>query len=97
MVYIKNVDGVLMDMTPEEIEAVQAAAKQSELEAIKERCYFSRLERDSRLAASDLAVIRTLESGTAVSPAWVAYRQALRDVPQQAGFPDSIQWPVKPE
>ena len=28
---------------------------------------------------------------------WAAYRQALRDVPQQAGFPDNIQWPVKPE
>lgn len=28
---------------------------------------------------------------------WASYRQALRDVPQQAGFPDNIQWPVKPE
>ena len=24
------------------------------------------------------------------------YRQALRDVPLQAGFPDNITWPVKP-
>jgi len=24
------------------------------------------------------------------------YRQALRDVPQQAGFPSSITWPDKP-
>jgi len=28
--------------------------------------------------------------------AWAAYRQALRDIPQQAGFPTSITWPVKP-
>jgi hypothetical protein len=28
---------------------------------------------------------------------WAPYRQALRDVPQQVGFPDNIQWPVKPE
>jgi hypothetical protein len=28
--------------------------------------------------------------------AWIAYRQALRDVPQQAGFPSTINWPVKP-
>jgi hypothetical protein len=27
---------------------------------------------------------------------WAPYRQALRDVPQQAGFPDSIVWPTKP-
>ena len=28
--------------------------------------------------------------------AWAAYRQALRDVPSQAGFPWDIQWPVEP-
>lgn len=26
----------------------------------------------------------------------LAYRQALRDVPEQAGFPRQIDWPVKP-
>ena len=29
--------------------------------------------------------------------AWMAYRQALRDVPEQQGFPISIVWPEKPE
>jgi hypothetical protein len=28
---------------------------------------------------------------------YVQYRQDLLDVPQQAGFPDNINWPVKPE
>ena len=28
--------------------------------------------------------------------AWLAYRQALRDVPSQAGFPFSIDWPERP-
>ena len=28
--------------------------------------------------------------------AWVHYRQALRDVPQQSGFPSSVVWPTKP-
>ncbi|HDR8989929.1 TPA: phage tail assembly chaperone [Burkholderia vietnamiensis] len=27
---------------------------------------------------------------------WAAYRQALRDVPQQEGFPFSVEWPVSP-
>ena len=27
---------------------------------------------------------------------WQTYRQALRDVPSQAGFPDNITWPTKP-
>lgn len=29
--------------------------------------------------------------------AWKAYRQALRDVPEQEGFPFVINFPVKPE
>ena len=28
--------------------------------------------------------------------AWAAYRQALLDVPSQAGFPDNVTWPDKP-
>jgi hypothetical protein len=28
---------------------------------------------------------------------WAAYRQALRDVTTQAGFPVAVVWPVKPE
>ena len=28
--------------------------------------------------------------------AWAAYRQALRDVPAQAGFPDDVTWPEEP-
>ena len=28
---------------------------------------------------------------------WATYRQALRDVPTQAGFPDTITWPTEPE
>jgi hypothetical protein len=27
---------------------------------------------------------------------WQTYRQALRDVPQQAGFPSTINWPTAP-
>lgn len=28
--------------------------------------------------------------------AWATYRQALRDLPQQNGFPYSVEWPTKP-
>ena len=28
---------------------------------------------------------------------WAEYRQALRDVPEQAGFPDAVIWPSIPE
>lgn len=29
--------------------------------------------------------------------AWATYRQALRDVPDQASFPWEVQWPTQPE
>lgn len=28
--------------------------------------------------------------------AWANYRQALLDIPQQAGFPHDVVWPTKP-
>lgn len=28
--------------------------------------------------------------------AWLDYRQALLDIPQQEGFPDNVIWPTKP-
>lgn len=27
---------------------------------------------------------------------WAAYRQALRDIPQQSGFPENVVWPTEP-
>ena len=31
-----------------------------------------------------------------LSSEWIAYRQALRDLPAQTGFPNTITWPTKP-
>ena len=33
----------------------------------------------------------------AVSTPWATYRQALRDVPTQSGFPWDVTWPTQPE
>jgi hypothetical protein len=52
--------------------------------------------RDTLLDASDWIVVKSLEAGVAVPSNWVTYRQALRDVPAQEGYPDSITWPTKP-
>lgn len=29
--------------------------------------------------------------------AWLAYRQELRDITKQAGFPDNVVWPTRPD
>ena len=51
-----------------------------------------RIERDSLLADTDW----TASTDVTMSDEMRTYRQALRDVPSQAGFPDDVTWPVKP-
>lgn len=55
-----------------------------------------RKNRDTLLDASDWIVVKSLEAGVAIPSSWVTYRQALRDVPEQTGYPDAITWPTKP-
>lgn len=53
-----------------------------------------RADRNARLSACDWT---QLADAPVDSLAWGVYRQELREVPQQSGFPFSIQWPSKPE
>ena len=53
----------------------------------------ARAQRNSLLAASDWTQVADAPVDAA---AWAAYRQALRDVPQQDGFPSNVEWPSKP-
>jgi hypothetical protein len=49
-----------------------------------------RAERDKRLAATDFYMLQDAPA----SPMGVAeYRQALRDITEQEGFPDNVIWP----
>lgn len=54
-----------------------------------------RCKRNELLAQSDWTTTRALETTGALDPAWVQYRQALRDVTLQAD-PDSVVWPAPP-
>jgi hypothetical protein len=45
------------------------------------------IERSDYMALSDVTM----------SDEWTTYRQALRDVPQQDGFPANVTWPDQPE
>lgn len=56
----------------------------------------ARQERNSRLGASDWTQLAdsTLDADGIVL--WQSYRQSLRDVPQQPGFPFEIDWPEVP-
>lgn len=56
-----------------------------------------RRQRDRRLQESDWVVIRSYEQAENVPLEWTEYRQALRDIPQQTGFPSEVSWPTVPE
>ena len=52
----------------------------------------ARDKRNDLLAATDW----TANSDVTMTTEMTAYRQALRDVPTQSGFPTTITWPDKP-
>ena len=56
-----------------------------------------RSRRDGLLLDTDWLVIKSYERGQNIPAAWELYRQALRDITGQAGFPYSVDWPVKAE
>jgi len=51
-----------------------------------------RAQRDELLAASDHMAL-----ADRITDAWRTYRQALRDLPAQSGFPSTITWPTTPD
>ena len=55
-----------------------------------------RAKRNSLLSETDWLVIRSVEEGQPLSAEWVAYRSALRNVPEQSGFPQDVNWPTVP-
>lgn len=52
-----------------------------------------RSRRDSMLAETDWTQLADSTIDDASMVLWQSYRQALRDIPQQAGFPLDVEWP----
>lgn len=55
----------------------------------------ARKQRDALMATTDWTQLEDYPKGN--KAAWKTYRQQLRDVPQQAGFPETIIWPTSPD
>jgi len=53
-----------------------------------------RSQRNQNLKDSDWTQV---DDAPVDKAAWATYRQALRDVPTQSGFPWSVTWPAQPE
>ena len=72
-----------------------AAADEAAYKAMKdaEQAKSVRDSRNTKLTDCDWTQIA---DSTADKTAWATYRQALRDVPSQAGFPWTVTWPTQP-
>jgi hypothetical protein len=55
-----------------------------------------RAERNQKLAETDWVVTASLEKEQEIPSDWKIYRQALRDITEQQGFPFDIVWPSEP-
>ena len=75
-----------------------AAQHEAEYKARKdaEQAKSVRDSRGQKLKDTDWVVIKHLERNENIPGVWEVYRQALRDVPIQQGFPWTVVWPDEP-
>lgn len=85
-------DGVVRDLTQEEIDQLNWERSNENPARQQKMARRVRSERDSLLQETDWMAL----SDVTMTPEVAAYRQALRDVPEQEGFPFEVVWPTKP-
>ena len=77
-------------LTADEILAMEVEAEAAEAAEAAE----VRKERDAKLASTDWTQVA---DAPVDQVPWAVYRQSLRDVPAQVGFPSTIEWPTEPQ
>lgn len=80
--------------TAEEEAESDAALAKWEAESADRKAAEIRQQRNENLKETDWTQLVDAPVDHAV---WFAYRQALRDITAQPGFPSDINWPIKPE
>lgn len=89
----KYVNGVVVELTASEIEQLEAQEAAYVAEEGERIASDMRNQRNRLLAETDWMAL----SDNTMTPEWASYRQALRDITAQEGFPYSVVWPTKPE
>lgn len=56
-----------------------------------------RSQRDAKLSVTDYLIVPDYPISPEDLEAVKVYRQALRDIPEQSGFPKNVQWPIEPQ
>ena len=86
---IINVD--TKQVTTSEMTDAEVASQQ---ETTAQKAHDKRNKRDNLLQNSDWT--QGADVPTSIKSKWTDYRQKLRDVPAQSGFPDTVTWPTEP-
>ena len=87
-----NIGGTRVQFSDAEETARDAEEKAWDDDANNRAAARVREERDRLLAETDYLAL----SDVTMSSAWATYRQNLRDIPAQSGFPNSVTYPTKP-
>jgi|TARA_R110002096_G_scaffold180269_1_gene357538 hypothetical protein len=85
-------NGEKIQFTDAEETARDAAKAAHDADADNRNAARVRAERDRLLAETDYLAL----GDVTMSSAWTTYRQNLRDIPAQSGFPNSVTYPTKP-
>jgi len=97
--YTKYVLGPIFTDNDEATAAQQEAAYKAQKDA--EQAKSVRAERDRKLAECDWVTLKAIDAsndglGIQLPQVWMTYRQALRDITAQGGFPWNVTWPDAP-
>ena len=100
-VYSENGQGFIVKHSPYSEEAYQHALSEAyngevTVEDVPMTAEEVRAERDRLLAATDWTQVLDAPISAESRAEMRVYRQALRNVPQQPGFPAAVEWPVMP-
>ena len=92
MTRLKIVDGIVSQLTDVEVKDLDAKDDAYAAEEGERLASDMRGQRDQLLKETDWMAL----SDNTMTPEWASYRQALRDITAQEGFPYDVTWPTKP-
>jgi hypothetical protein len=90
------VQSLVIQSTPTEVDGVWSIGYDVVQKSEEIATRNVRRERDRLLTECDWVTLKAADTNTPVDDAWATYRQALRDITAQDGFPYSVTWPTKP-
>lgn len=79
-----------------EVKLWRAYTAEEKAEIDTQKAAAVRRERNTKLSECDWTQLNDTPLDNPSKVAWTTYRQALRDIPTQSGFPHNVIWPARP-